>query len=150
MSKYLALVDGKVVEVPLPSAGGGSSEPLQRSTATETSLPLNTNASSSFLFNDIGRSYRLLRVQFSRPARLQVYSSIAQRTADAGRAIGVEPTGDHGLMFEFVATDQLLAADCSPLVDGYVSGTDTSMPCRITNLGTPGAVTTTITYVRTE
>lgn len=43
-------------------------------------------------------------VVFDGPGRLRVYSSAAQRTADLARPAGTDPTGNHGVLLDFVAT----------------------------------------------
>lgn len=102
-------------------------------------------------------AYRLYRIETSHPARVTLYTSDAHRDADDpvdpvdGRPIGTDPTGDHGLVFEFVSSDELLAADLSPLVDGYIAGTVGLIPMQIVSLAdAPANVAVALTYVRTE
>jgi len=94
--------------------------------------------------------YRLYRVQTDRAARVRVYTTATAQAADAARPIGTSPTGDHGLLLEYVTTAGVLAADLSPLVDGYDPDEDYVVPLTVTNNGATGTVTVTLTYVRTE
>jgi hypothetical protein len=128
--------------VPLPA----------RATATKTTASLAANASESGTVT-ITRGYRLYTLQTNRPARLRLYTTTAKRDADAARAIGTDPTGDHGLILEFITTATVLTADLSPMVDGFDGKPtpDGAIPYRITNLDTStGTVVLTLGYVRTE
>lgn len=101
---------------------------------------------------DLAPGWRLYKVELDRPARIRLYASVAQRTADLSRPIGTDPDleSDHGLFFEFASADTLLSAQLSPQVLGYCP-TGTQVPWAITNLDTDtGTVTATLTYVRTE
>lgn len=98
-------------------------------------------------------AYRILRVQLDEPARVRVYATAAQRTADAARPIGTDPTGDHGLMFEFVGTDLLLAATLTPFADGasMEAVPSVNIPIAVTNMsGLTDTIQVTFTYLRTE
>lgn len=101
---------------------------------------------------DMGLAYRLYRIETSRPARVRVYASEAQRTADRDRNTATEPTGDHGVVLDYLTTSTLLAADLSPLIDGADLDPvpDRFIPLAITNMGDTGIVTVTLTYLRTE
>lgn len=108
--------------------------------------------------NDIGnitlaKSYRLMSITTDKPCRVRFYATMAQQTADASRPIGTDPTGNHGLMFEFVTTIEVLTSALSPFVDGSnleVSPT-TSIPISIQNLsGSTGTVTVSFVYIGTE
>ena len=97
----------------------------------------------------LAKGYRLRTISCDEPCRVRVYTTAAKRTADAARAVGTDPTGDHGLIFEFVATEDLLAADLSPLVDGFCASS--SVPVAIQNLsGGADTIAVTFTYVQTE
>lgn len=101
----------------------------------------------------ITKAYRLLAVTTDKPARVRVYSTIAKRDADIARPIGTDPTGNHGVLLEFVTTSILLSSDLSPLVDGACMETEptNNIPINITNMsGEPGTVTVTFTYLATE
>ena len=95
--------------------------------------------------------YRLLKVETDVAARVRVYDSTANRTADAARAVGTDPTGEHGVILDFVTTAGNLAWWLNPVVDGYTTaGTDT-VPLAITNVsGSTDTVTVTLTWIRSE
>lgn len=48
-------------------------------------------------------------ISTSVPARVRLYGNEADRTADASRPIGTDPTGDHGVQMDFRSTDDLMA-----------------------------------------
>jgi hypothetical protein len=127
----------------------GGSMP-QRGTVAKTTASLAAGASESGTI-DLGKSYRLMTISTSAPARVRLYTTTAKRDADAARALGTDPTGDHGLMLEFVSTAGLLAADLSPTVDGFTVGGSTAAPYTITNTGTgAAAIAASFGWIRTE
>lgn len=96
----------------------------------------------------IATRYQLLHIITSDACRVRLYTSVNQRNADINRAIGTDPTGNHGLMFEFITSPVLLSADLSPIVDGF-SGT-ADIPYSITNLsGVAKPITVTLNHVKT-
>lgn len=96
-------------------------------------------------------SVRLFKVATSRAARVRIYATAAQRTADAARPIGTDPIGNHGLLFEFVTSADILSYTLTPAVDLTADGSDSTYYVSVTNLsGATGVVTTTFYYVRTE
>lgn len=132
-----------------PSGGGGNAT---RATATIVTGSLAAGASAVGAV-DMAVGYRLYELVTNRPVRVRLYTTVAHRDADAARPLGTDPTGDHGLMLEYVTTVDTLSASLSPLVDGF-SGEDPpsiSIPYRIDNLDSvAGAVSCTLTYIRTE
>jgi hypothetical protein len=123
-----------------------------RAQATKTTASLAANASETGTVT-IAKSYRLLKLTTNRPARVRLYTTAAKRDADASRPIGTDPTGDHGLQFEFVSTASLLAAHCAPLVDGtnLEGSPSTAIPIAVQNRDTgAGAVTVTLDYLPQE
>lgn len=123
-----------------------------RATATYTTASLAASAQETGNIQ-LGAGYRLLKITTSRPARVRLYATAAQRTADASRAVGTAPTGDHGLMFEFVTQTTLLAAVLSPAADGSSMETVPSaqIPLSIQNLDSVvGTVVVTLTWIGTE
>lgn len=95
--------------------------------------------------------YRLLKVETDIAARVRAYTDTASRTADAARAVGTDPTDEHGVILDFVTVAGNLAWWLNPVVDGYTTaGTDT-VPLIITNLsGSTDTVTVTLTWIRSE
>lgn len=95
-------------------------------------------------------SAKLFKIVTDVAARVRVYATNAQRDADAARAIGVDPTGDHGLLFEFVTTADL-SWTLSPAVDIVSDAADGVYGLIITNLsGSTDTVAVTLHYIRTE
>lgn len=89
----------------------------------------------------------------NRPARVRAYGTSVHRTADASRAIGVDPTGNHGLLLEVVTTASILSLDLAPPVNLVnLDGTPaTTIYFAVTNLDTgTGVVTTTLTVRQAE
>ena len=124
----------------------------QRTTASVTTASLATGALSKTTIA-LARSYRLFKITTDKAARVRIYATAVQQTADEARAIGVDPSGDHGLIFEFVTTSLLLSSVLSPFVDGASMETTPSanIPITITNLsGATGTVKVDLTFVRTE
>jgi len=97
------------------------------------------------------QGYKLLHIVTNIPARVRVYDSIASRTADVDRAVGVDPQGAHGVILDFLTTLEDLSWWMNPVVDGYtVDGTE-NVPVAVTNMsGSTGEVTTTLTWSRSE
>lgn len=101
----------------------------------------------------LAKSYRLLNVTTTVAARVRLYDRAAKQSADASRAIGTAPTGDHGLMYEFVGSGSLLSMDTTPPVFGSsMEATPvTSIPLTVDNLsGGTTAITVTLTFFALE
>lgn len=134
-----------------PAGPVGNASALARTTTSYTTGSLADGATETGLIS-IAPSYELLRIQTSAPARVRLYASTAQRDADAARLSTVDPTGDHGLLFEFVTTAGDLDWAIAPMVYGYRLDTiSSSIPIAITNLsGSTAAVMVTLTYIPAE
>lgn len=124
---------------------------LPRATASYTTASL-ANAASETGTITLAKTYRLLRITTDRAARVRLYTTAAKRTADAARAIGVDPTGDHGVVLDYVTTASVLAADLSPVPGGanLETSPSSSISLAITNQGTTGTVTVTFTFLADE
>lgn len=124
---------------------------VSRATATYTTASLANNAEETGTVT-LAKAYRVLKLQADRACRVRVYDTVAHRTADAARAVGTKPTGDHGLMLEYVFTAAGTVA-LSPTVDGF-SGESTpvaTIPVAIQNTsGSTSTVAVTFTYLQTE
>ena len=128
----------------LGSSGGGSGI---REDVIFTSGSIVADASVSGTVN-IASRYQLLHITTDHPCRVRLYTSAAKRDADLTRSIGTDPTGNHGLMFEFISSTELLSADLSPLVDGFAA--TAAIPYSITNLsGATQTITVTLNHVKT-
>jgi hypothetical protein len=120
-----------------------------RDTAVYTTASIANLASESGTVT-LATGYRLYRVSTDVPARVRLYTDNTKRDADVSRAIGTDPAGDHGVILDFVTTSTVLAADLSPLVDGFVaSGADAGITVQ-NRSGSTGTVEVTFTYVRSE
>jgi len=132
--------------------GGGGGAGYTRQTAALATSSLAPGAT------DVGTiafapGFRLYRFTSDQPCRARLYTTAAKRDADLSRPVGTDPTGDHGLLLEFVATPGLLTADLSPMVDGFdgKATPDGVVHSAVTNTG-PGsaAITAQLTWIRTE
>lgn len=131
--------------------GGGGSLP-SRTTAVYTTASLASNAEETGTLA-LAVGYRLLKIETSAPARVRLYAAVTYQIADASRAAGVDPTGDHGLIFDFVSTDTVLSAVLSPTVDGMSmeAPPSSSIPITVQNLAAvPAAILVTLTWISTE
>lgn len=63
-----------------------------------------------------GRTFIIQRIAVSAPARIRLYGSHAQMSADAGRPVGTYPPGSVGCLLEFIATPEILTAVLSPMI----------------------------------
>lgn len=123
-----------------------------RLTATATTSSLAYNAMDSSTPIVLAKSYRLLSIQCSRPARVRLYDTAAHQSADASRALGVDPVGDAGCVFEFYAIDTATHT-LSPLVDGasQEATPSSSIAMTVTNMdSSTGTVVVTLTYLPRE
>lgn len=130
---------------------GGGGLPL-RATATMTTASLAAGASEQGTI-ELAPGYRLLHITTSASARVRLYTTAAKRSADLARPSGTDPTGDHGVVFDFTSTPELLAADLSPLVDGFDGkvAPDGQIPISVTNVGAGAAsIEVEMLYIRTE
>lgn len=101
----------------------------------------------------LGRSFILSRVSADKACRIRIYRSPEYRTADAGRAIGVRPTGEHGLIHGFILAADNLVYDPAPLVIGVTAETPRSnlIAVAIENRsGAAGVVTVTFDKITLE
>ena len=123
-----------------------------RTTAAKTTASLASGARESGTVTlTAAAAFRALKLVTSVAARVRLYNSTAQRDADATRAVGVDPVGDHGLIVDVVTSVGVLSLELSPAADGYLPGTAGAVPITIDNLsGATSVVTATLTYVRTE
>lgn len=132
--------------------GGGSGGGIGRTEATYSTPSLDADESMVGVWN-IAKSFRIMRVATSSPARLRLYATTEQRDADADRDVGTDPEGNHGLYLELVTTPELLLFDLTPQVDvSNMSDTvSTSIPYILTNTDSEArAIDTNFTYLKTE
>lgn len=123
-----------------------------RATATATTSSLASGATDSTTTVTLGKGYRLYSIQTSRPCRVRLYETAAQKTADLSRPVGTDPASSVGVTFEYVTVDNT-SRTLSPLVDGAnLESVPTSVvSMAVTNNDTAtGTVTVTLVYVQTE
>lgn len=116
---------------------------IETRTVAYTTSSLANNATEAALM-DLGPGFSLLHFESSHALRFRAYQSAAHRTADASRAVGVLPSGDHGLIFEDdgAAVSDYALGDAA--VGGLLAG-ETLCPVSITNRsGATRAVTVTL------
>lgn len=121
-----------------------------RTTATVTtvSLAVAEVLKSSIVLN---KAYRVYSIETDGPARVRLYASVAQQTADELRGITDPLVGDHGVFLDFVTTDTVLASVLSPFVDGATFDGSKTVPMTVTNLGVaPTTITVDLVYLETE
>ena len=132
------------------SGAGGSGLPT-RSSATGTTASLAANATENMSLTGF-KSYMLLKIVTSEACWVRIYSSVAARTADAGRLINTDPTPSSGVIAEAVTT----GADTVALTPGAYGFSNeaiptTSIPIAITNkAGTTTAITVVLTILQLE
>lgn len=141
----------KTVRTEIGSGGGGGGLPARASASYATAALANSASETGAIA--LAKSYRLLSIATDRPCRVRVYATVAQRTADAARAIGTGPAGNHGLMLEYVSTAAVLTAALSPAVDGanLEASPSTSVPISVQNLsGSTSTVQVSFVFLGTE
>ena len=140
--------DRVVVTIPAPSA----SPPEGRADVVVTTASGLASGVSELGVVTLGPTSRLLRVVADKACRVRLYTQATKRTADASRAIGTDPTGDHGLAFEAVFTSSLLSLDLSPqpIVSNMDSPTVSSIYYNIMNMAAASGVAVTFTRQRME
>jgi hypothetical protein len=123
-----------------------------RATAAQATSSLAAGATDSTTTITLAKAYRLYSIQTSRPARVRLYETAAQLTADLARAVGTDPAGDAGVVLEFVSTDTAVHT-LSPLVDGanLEAVPSTAISMAVTNNDTvTGTVTVTLVWIKAE
>jgi hypothetical protein len=72
-------------------------------TYNHTTLSIAPGSADLFIL-DLGKKWMVKEISSDVPVRVRIYESAAQLAADAARAAGTDPTGDHGLLAEAVTT----------------------------------------------
>lgn len=101
----------------------------------------------------LATGFRLLSLATSAAARVRLYDRASRATADVSRPIGALPSGDHGLILEYVTTADVLSASLSPEVDGHSMEVPptAAIPITLTNMTASSAtVSVTLGFVGTE
>lgn len=106
------------------AAGGGeiigSFAPLARRWASAT-INLASGASGVVDFTGSAAGERLLKISTNRRARVRMYGDSAARVADHTRAPATDPTGDHGVLLDYMntATASGAISRVAPHVDAH-------------------------------
>lgn len=100
----------------------------------------------------LAASYTVLMVEVSTAARVRLYATVADRTADLTRPRGTDPDDsvDHGVMFD-LALGSAGSRISTPPAPGVLNELPPGVPITIDNLDSVSrAITVTITFLRTE
>jgi Major tropism determinant N-terminal domain/Collagen triple helix repeat (20 copies) len=129
---------------PTGSAGGFSSR-------TTEVIVLNSLAANAEIEVDLPLfvGVRILRVQSTKKARIRAYADDTYRDADAPRLVGVDPTGDHGVLLDF-NLDTDLDIWTSPVPELYTTDGSSTQRLLVKNQDLTTGLTVTLTYVRNE
>lgn len=120
--------------------GGVDALPATRTVSYTTSSLADGATETTEL--DLGVGFTILHFESSHATRFRAYQSAAHRSADASRAVGVLPSGDHGLIFE---DDGSSVSDYATVAVGGLLDGETLCPVSITNRsGSTRAVTVTL------
>lgn len=138
--------------------GGGSASvtvaPLGRMWASATADSLASGGSASIDFTPSAAGMRLLKISTNKRARVRMYGDATKRTADLARAIGTDPSGDHGVLLDYAntATASGRLSQVSPHVDAHNLDTNplNKTYLNITNYDATGNVVVAFLYVPTE
>lgn len=130
----------------LGSAGGTSAPTRQSVTALSGSLA--NGATDATKTIALAKGALLLKVATNSPAWVRLYPDAASRDADAARAITDDPSPNATVALEVVTTAERLVIPLAPAVSA--SNETGTFYLRITNLGSTGAVTVTLTYLVLE
>lgn len=123
---------------------------LGRKTLTQT-ITVAAGAEASVDLS-LHTAFNLWKIETNKAARIRIYTSTAERTADTSRAVGVAPAEGAGLITEVITTSGLLVVPmCPAQIGASLEATpSSSIPALIKNNGTSSNVTLTITWSRAE
>ncbi|MCA9344564.1 collagen-like protein [Candidatus Saccharibacteria bacterium] len=142
--------DGKVLTTSSGSAVWGDAVGFIRTTAEYNVADLDNDAHDSGTIT-MAPAWRILKVESNVAARVRLYANTSYRDADVNRTIGDDPTGDHGLLMDFVTTSGQLSWVLSPLIDGYTTDSSDDVAITVTNKsGGQSDTNVTITWLRCE
>lgn len=138
-----------VTMTPLAGSGLVQIGPEGRAWASAYTAAVAASGGSGGMSLDLGRSWRLMRVHTDRPARVTLYGSQRKQLDDVGRATGVAPSGNHGVMADITLTNDL-AWMVAPAIPGWTDDSDGFTRVSILNLGGSGVVTAGLLFVPQE
>lgn len=123
---------------------------MSRQTATYTTTATTSGARETGVIA-LGHAYRLSRITTTAACRVRLYTTVANQTADAGRATTTDPPQGAGCILDYVTTSGFMGGDLSPLVDGASMESTPSVDIPITvDLGATGPTVITFTFMQTE
>lgn len=146
--------DGQVLTAASGESGGmkWASPKPSRETVTVITSSLADDATDNVSI-PLGKSFRLLAIETSVAARVRLYATPGDRTADAARPIGTDPTGDHGVILDHATTPGDTEWRFSPLVDGssMEDPPEANIAAAITNIsGSTASIAVTLTFLELE
>jgi hypothetical protein len=100
----------------------------------------------------LGKSFMLMGIETSHAARVRIYATEAQQTADQSREIGIDPEGNHGIILDFVSEGAETRV-LSPAVMGASMETAPEATCSMWIQNLSGSVVdleVTLTYLTLE
>jgi hypothetical protein len=132
------------------SNGGGLTASRTLSNATTASI---ANGDAANLTIPGSKSYILLKISTSAAAWVTLYTDVANRTADAGRVEGANPSPGSGVIAEVTTTALSLSKIISPGLVGWNNQTSpaSEIYAKVVNKsGGNAAITVTLTYIPLE
>ena len=128
---------------------GGSEGLASRSTAAVTTNSIANNVNEDVSITGF-KSYMLMSIQTSAAAWVRLYTSSGNRTADAGRGEGVDPSPASGVIAE-VLSNGAETIEFGPAVLGWNSANDTTIYASVKNKsGGTATITTTLKLLKLE
>ena len=128
---------------------GGSEGLASRSTAAVTTNSIANNVNEDVSITGF-KSYMLMSIQTSAAAWVRLYTSSGNRTADAGRGEGVDPSPASGVIAE-VLSNGAQTIEFGPAVLGWNSADDTTIYAAVKNKsGGTATITTTLKLLKLE
>jgi hypothetical protein len=98
----------------------------------------------------IGKTALLLAISCTAAARVRFYCTAAARSADAGRTATTAAAQGAGLLLEFIATAELLAAPLTPGIVAYNLDSTVVGQIYANVQPTAGSASATLTYLKLE
>lgn len=97
---------------------------------------------------DIAKSFIINQVTADKPCRIRLYSTNQFRIDDAGRPVGTDPVGEHGLLLELVLIPIFLDFSLAPPAIGYNGDNPktSAIYYSIQNNGVAGPINLTMDY----
>lgn len=131
-------------------ATGPSGTPALNYARTTTDLTTGVLASSAQETGTVSLApgWQVRYLTADRSCRIRLYTDAASRAADQSRAMGVDPTGNIGLLLDvYMASSGTIQA----IAPGYTADASANVPYTIDNLsGASSAVDITFGWIRTE